>query len=91
MFDDSFHNGKSYSSPLDLRSRVESPERLENALGITHIESDAVVPDTQYPFIPIRPCRDVNVWLFGTPVLDGIADEVLKHSENSIFIRTDGR
>src|SRR5687768_13951030 len=72
--DDALADGQPDPGALVPATGMQALEHLEDALGVGHVDTDAVVNDRQ-PALPVNLFgADVDAWWILGPVLDGVAD-----------------
>src|SRR3984885_4864540 len=90
-FDDLFANRKSDTGAVKFLPLVQSLEYPENLFKKLRFDSEPIVLNREHPFVGVvRHGRDVDPRNTGAPVLDGIADEVLKQLRELHLVGHDG-
>src|SRR3984893_8955331 len=78
-FDDLFANRESDAGAVKFLPLVQPLKHSENSFEKLRFDSETVVLNRKHPFVGVvRHGRDVDPRNSGAPVLDGIANEVLK-------------
>jgi len=70
---------------------VKPFENNENVIGVAGIDAEPIIRNRDNPFRAGFPRRKVDAGRFGTPVFDGISNQILEKTEHLSFVVRNNR